>query len=231
MRSKIAGTVAWAAMACGLFFFASGAEEYWESQSAQRAMASQWSNAPDARNARRVNAGPANAPQRAGRSSEESGHGPSAGHVPAPQRTAGNPAAGRERAIARLSIPRLHSTLYVVEGTSEQDLKRGPGHLTGSVQPGEKGNCVIAGHRDTHFGILRNVEDGDEIVLERNGRVYRYRVDGMEVVTPDNTASLMPARRPVLNLITCYPFRYLGSAPKRLIVHAALENTALASAR
>ena len=134
-------------------------------------------------------------------------------------------------AVAKLSIPRLDTALYVVEGTSDRDLKRGPGHLTGSVLPGEDGNCVIAGHRDTHFRVLQNIRDGDEITLERDGHVYRYRVDGMEVVTPDNTASLQPADKAVLNLITCYPFHYLGSAPKRFIVHADLEGATLAEAR
>jgi len=97
--------------------------------------------------------------------------------------------------------------------------------------PGADGNCVIAGHRDTHFSVLKNIQDGDEIVLERDGHKYRYRVDGMQVVTPDNTASLRPTKDAVLNLITCYPFHYVGSAPKRFIVHAALEDSTLSASR
>jgi sortase A len=79
--------------------------------------------------------------------------------------------------------------------------------------------------------VLKNIRDGDEIVLERGGRKFRYRVDGMEVVTPDNTASLQPTRDAVLNLITCYPFQYIGAAPKRFIVHAELEDAPLSAAR
>jgi sortase A len=87
-------------------------------------------------------------------------------------------------------------SLYVLEGTDDKTLNRGPGHLPGSVLPGEDGNCVIAGHRDTHFRILRKIHGGDEIILESRGNEYRYRVDEMSVVSPDNTGSPHPTRRP-----------------------------------
>ncbi len=124
--------------------------------------------------------------------------------------------------IAKLSIPRLSSTLYVLEGTDDQDLKRGPGHLEGTVMPGAKGNCVIAGHRDTHFRVLKDIAKGDDIVVQSRKGTYKYRVSGISVVTPDNTDSLKPTSRAVLNLITCFPFNYVGSAPRRFIVHADL---------
>jgi sortase A len=133
--------------------------------------------------------------------------------------------------VAKLLIPRLGTSLYVVEGTDDRDLKRGPGHLTGSVMPGADGNCVIAGHRDTHFSVLKNIQKGDQIVLERAGKTFRYRVDGLQIVTPDNTESLQPTKDAVLHLITCYPFHYIGAAPKRFIVHAELEDSALSAAR
>jgi len=103
--------------------------------------------------------------------------------------------------------------------------------VLGTVLPGEDGNCVIAGHRDTHFRVLRNIRTGDEILLDRNGREFRYRVDDTTIVTPDNTSSLQPTGDAVLNLITCYPFYFVGSAPKRFIVHASLENSPLAARR
>ncbi len=124
--------------------------------------------------------------------------------------------------IAKLSIPRLSSTLYVLEGTNDQDLKRGPGHLEGTVAPGGNGNCVIAGHRDTHFRVLKDIAKGDEIVVQSRTGTYKYRVTGLSVVTPDNTDSLKPTSKAVLNLITCFPFEYVGSAPRRFIVHADL---------
>jgi len=70
-------------------------------------------------------------------------------------------------AFARLSIPRLHAVLYVVEGTDSTDLRRGPGHLAGSALPGSTGNCVIAGHRDTHFRLLKNVRRGTKLRSKR----------------------------------------------------------------
>lgn len=131
--------------------------------------------------------------------------------------------------VARLVIPRLQASLYVVEGADDRSLTRGPGHVLGTVLPGEDGNCVIAGHRDTHFRVLKNIRQGDQILLDRHGKQFRYRVDGMAVVTPDNTSSLQRSSNAVLNLITCYPFYFVGSAPKRFIVHASLESAPLAA--
>lgn len=125
-------------------------------------------------------------------------------------------------AFARLSIPRLHAVLYIVEGTDSADLHRGPGHLAGSALPGSSGNCVIAGHRDTHFRLLKNVRQGDQIEIETAAGAFIYRVSGLSIVTPGNTASLGPSGQPVLNLITCYPFYFAGPAPQRYVVHAAL---------
>ena len=124
--------------------------------------------------------------------------------------------------LAKLTIPRLDTVLYVVEGTDSRDLKRGPGHLEGTVMPGSSGNCVIAGHRDTHFRVLKNIARGDEILVQSRQGTYTYRVSAMSVVSPDNTDSLRPTSKAVLNLITCFPFEYIGSAPRRFIVHADL---------
>jgi sortase A len=133
--------------------------------------------------------------------------------------------------VAKLSIPRLGTELYVFEGTDEKDLRIGPGHMPGTAMPGAKGNCVIAGHRDTHFRALKDIRQGDEIVLETKRGRFVYAVDGTAIVLPTNTSSLEPARSPVLNLITCYPFYYLGNAPERFVVTAKLEEPLSASAR
>ncbi|HXI43520.1 MAG TPA: class D sortase, partial [Bryobacteraceae bacterium] len=125
-------------------------------------------------------------------------------------------------AFARLSIPRLRAVLYVVEGTDSADLRRGPGHLEGSALPGSNGNCVIAGHRDTHFRLLKNLRQGDRIEIETAAGDFIYRVSGTSIVAPRNTAPLRPTGQPVLNLITCYPFYFAGPAPQRYVVHAAL---------
>jgi sortase A len=209
MRAKLFAVCVWILVASGAFLFTSGLLDYWESRSAQSQIAQEWQENEDAPAA-------AEAPRTPEPRQPK--------QLPSRQSHAGG-------AVAKLKIPRLDTELYVVEGTDDRDLKRGPGHVTGSVMPGADGNCVIAGHRDTHFSILKNIQDGDEIDLERDGHKYRYRVDGMQVVTPDNTASLQPTKDAVLNLITCYPFHYIGSAPKRFVVHAALEDSTLSAAR
>jgi sortase A len=124
--------------------------------------------------------------------------------------------------LAKLSIPRLDAELYVVEGDGAKELRRGPGHLAGTALPGANGNCVIAGHRDTHFRVLKDIREGDDIVLQTSTGQYLYRVKRMSVVMPDNTSALQPTSTPELNLITCYPFYYVGSAPKSFVVEAQL---------
>lgn len=124
--------------------------------------------------------------------------------------------------LGKLVIPRLNAHMFLVEGDGEKDLKRGPGHLTWSAEPGERGNCVIAGHRDTHFRVLKDIQSGDNIIIETRHAKYQYRVGGLSIVEPVNTASLDPSPEPILTLVTCYPFSYLGSAPKRFIVRAEM---------
>jgi sortase A len=124
--------------------------------------------------------------------------------------------------LARLSIDRLKSQWVVLEGADHEGLKRGPGHLSDTALPGGNGNCVIAGHRDTQFRVLRNVEIGEEISLETEGRTFFYRVTDRRVVAPTDTSSLDHTATPTLTLVTCYPFYYVGPAPKRFIVRAEL---------
>lgn len=127
--------------------------------------------------------------------------------------------------VARIFIPRLKADLYVIEGTNQSQLHKAPGHMEGTSLPGGQGNCVIAGHRDTHFRVLQNIRKGEEIVLANtHGKQFRYRVTELSVISPSNTKCLQDTQEPVLNLITCYPFHYVGSAPKRFVVHAELES-------
>jgi sortase A len=124
---------------------------------------------------------------------------------------------------AKLSIPRLQSSVYVVDAKSAQDLRRGPGYIEGSSRPGEDGNCLIAGHRDLHFRILKNVKVGDDITVESPNGSFSYRVSSIEIVNPKNAGALRRRFPRQLTLITCYPFYYLGPAPQRLIVRAAIQ--------
>jgi sortase A len=122
---------------------------------------------------------------------------------------------------AKLTIPRLESSVYVVEAKSKRDFRRGPGYIEGSARPGEDGNTLIAGHRDLHFRVLKNVKVGDEITIESDKGTFSYRVSSIEIVSPKRTEALRKVFPRQLTLITCYPFYYLGSAPQRLIVRAA----------
>jgi len=222
MRHLLVNTVTWVLIASGAFFFVGGGLDYFESKRAQDVIAAQWNAEQSAAVAVPDHSNSAQIPPKSSR------------EVNTPERLdspriMAAPHAGA--AVARLSIPRLHAVLYVVEGDEASDLKRGPGHLIGSAMPGEAGNCVIAGHRDTHFRVLKNIQDGDEILLTRDGETWRYRVNELSIVSPDNLSPLQPSHTPVLHLITCYPFYYLGSAPKRFIVSARLENEPLRASR
>jgi sortase A len=145
---------------------------------------------------------------------------------PSPFRQKMQPKVQLGEAIAKLIIPRLALELYVVEGDGATELRRGPGHLAGTAMPGQNGNCIIAGHRDTHFRALKDIRKGDEIILQTRAGNYTYWVNGTQVVSPTNSDSLKPTGDAELHLITCYPFYYLGSAPKRFVVQAQLQDGA-----
>jgi len=108
----------------------------------------------------------------------------------------------------------------VLEGSDSLTLRRGIGRIPETADPGQVGNVVLSGHRDTFFRPLRNVRRGDRIMLTTPSGKFRYRVDWTSVVDPQDTAVLKPTPRESLTLVTCYPFRYVGPAPERFIVRA-----------
>lgn len=122
--------------------------------------------------------------------------------------------------IARLVIPRLDVDVIVAEGSSDEVLRRAAGHLASSARPGERGNIVIAGHRDTFFRPLAHVRNGDLIILETGSTRLTYRVTWSRVVNPDETYVLSRGGGKSLTLVTCYPFVYVGRAPLRFVVRA-----------
>ncbi|MBI2214741.1 MAG: class D sortase [Acidobacteria bacterium] len=136
------------------------------------------------------------------------------------QRAAREEAARPGTPIARLAIPRLDLDVVVAEGSSDRVLRRAVGRLSGGAFPGEPGNVVIAGHRDTFFRPLENVRTGDLIVIDSESGRRTYRVEWTRVVAPDEVEVLSSGRSRVLTLVTCYPFRYVGNAPLRFIVRA-----------
>ncbi len=123
--------------------------------------------------------------------------------------------------LGRFEIPRLKVDDVVIEGDDDKDLRLGIGHIPGTAFPGAPGNVGIAGHRDTFFRPLRNIRAGDLITLTSiSGARFQYRVESTEVVAPERSDVLNPTAEPHLTLVTCFPFYYVGSAPKRFIVHA-----------
>ena len=125
--------------------------------------------------------------------------------------------------LAILRIPRIELEVPVLPGTDELSLNRGVGHIEGTPRPGFSGNVGIAGHRDGFFRGLKDVSAGDVLELESPERTDRYRIESITIVSPERVDVLAPTEVPTLTLVTCYPFYYIGSAPKRYIVRAALD--------
>ena len=130
------------------------------------------------------------------------------------------PVIGPDGLIGRIEILRLGVSAVVVEGTGDPALRRAAGHIVGTGLPGQPGNIGIAGHRDTFFRPLRNIQNDDIITLTTRGGSYRYRVVSTKIVDPDNVSVLNSDGGELLTLVTCYPFYYVGSAPERFIVRA-----------
>ena len=122
--------------------------------------------------------------------------------------------------IGEIQIPRLGLTAIVVQGESAAVLRRAVGHLADTALPGEAGNVVLAGHRDTFFRPLKGVRVGDAIGLHTRDGDFAYLVESTAVVPPSDVQVLRPTSGHTLTLITCFPFTYLGSAPDRFIVRA-----------
>jgi sortase A len=123
-------------------------------------------------------------------------------------------------ALGRIDIARIGVTAMIMEGTDDRTLRRAVGHIPGTPMPGSIGNTAIAGHRDTFFRPLRNIRHNDEITLTTLNGSYRYLVDSTTLVAPNDTQVLDNSASSTLTLVTCYPFYFVGAAPKRFIVRA-----------
>jgi sortase A len=130
------------------------------------------------------------------------------------------PAAASDGLIGRIEIPRLLLSLAVLEGIDNSTLRHAVGHIPGTALPGEPGNVGVAGHRDTFFRPLKDLKIKDEIQFSTLKGDFKYEVESLRVVEPDNVGVLAPSGENVLTIVTCYPFNYIGSAPKRWIVRA-----------
>jgi sortase A len=119
-----------------------------------------------------------------------------------------------------LEVPRLGLSAPVIEGDDARALRRGAGHLPDTPHPWEPGNSAIAGHRDGLFRPLKGIRVGDEVRVRTLEGELLYRVSDTSIVMPTDLSVLEPTDTQTLTLITCYPFSYIGNAPKRFIVRA-----------
>jgi sortase A len=124
--------------------------------------------------------------------------------------------------VGRLRVPRLGVDEIVLAGASGSALAFGPGHLDGTALPGHCGNCVVSGHRDTHFGFLAALRLGDALELEApDGRVQRFVVRSTHILRRSDLFVLDDDTKPVLTLTTCYPFdAVVPGGPLRFVVRA-----------
>lgn len=124
--------------------------------------------------------------------------------------------------LARLRAPASGASALVLEGGSGAVLAFGPGHVAGTPLPGNVGNSVVGGHRDTHFAFLEGVHKHDKLIVDKSdGTQQLYRVTDMAVVDEHSTWVMAPTTATTLTLVTCWPFHALvPGGPQRYVVRA-----------
>jgi len=124
--------------------------------------------------------------------------------------------------LAVLRIPKIRLEVPVFDGTDDLTLNHAVGRIVGTARPGERGNIGIAGHKDGFFRGLKDIGVGDKVELKTPKGIEVYTVEQVNIVSPTDIAALRPRSVPSLTLVTCYPFYFIGSAPKRYIVTTSL---------
>ena len=124
------------------------------------------------------------------------------------------------RTLAILSIPRLMLEVPVYDGTTDAVLDLAAGRIEYTALPGTPGNVGIAAHRDGFFRVLKDIKEGDTLVLDTPVATEQDRVEWIRITTPDDVSVIDPTPGPAVTLVGCYPFYHVGSAPKRFIVRA-----------
>ena len=127
--------------------------------------------------------------------------------------------------LGRLEIPSINLSAMVIEGDDGRTLRRGIGHIPGTAFPGMPGNVGLSAHRDTFFRHLGQIRNGDSIWITTLKGRYRYVAESSRIIAPDENIVLHDIGHPTLTLVTCYPFYYVGPAPKRFVIHAALRGS------
>ncbi|WP_239557703.1 class D sortase [Neobacillus cucumis] len=123
--------------------------------------------------------------------------------------------------VGLLKISKIKAELAIVEGTNPDDLKKGVGHYKGSYLPGDKGQIVLSGHRDTVFRKLGELKIGDQLIMEMPNGNFTYEITKTKIVKANDLSIItLQHKQEELILTTCYPFHYVGNAPKRYIIYA-----------
>lgn len=125
-----------------------------------------------------------------------------------------------DEAFATLEIPKLEKTLPIVEGTDPDALKKGVGHLSNSVFPGQGEQILLSGHRDTVFRNFGELELGDTFIVKMPYGEFTYEIKDTEIVPEDDTSVIREMGEEVLVVTTCYPFHFVGNAPERFVAYA-----------
>jgi sortase A len=128
------------------------------------------------------------------------------------------------RAFGRLEFPARGYSALVAEGVDDETLRLAIGHLPGTAFPGEPGNVALAGHRDSFFRVLKDVGTDEEVRFRTPDGVFSYRIESRSVLEPSRVDVVAArAEAPLLTLVTCYPFGFIGPAPLRYVVRARLQ--------
>ncbi|SDM26890.1 class D sortase [Sediminibacillus halophilus] len=126
--------------------------------------------------------------------------------------------------IGQLTIPKLDRIYPVFWGTDKGTLQQGIGMYDSPsmVQPDQLGHTGLAGHRDTMFVGLDDLQSGDRIYLDFQETTYEYQIRKTWITDANDRSVLTEKQAPTLTLTTCYPFDYIGPAPDRYVIQAEL---------
>jgi sortase A len=128
--------------------------------------------------------------------------------------------------IGLLEIPKLEKEIPVIEGTLPEQLAKGVGHYKTTSLPGGHDQIVLSGHRDTVFQHFGDLEKGDTVTLKLQNGSFTYVIDHMKIVNAEDRTIIHPTKpKEELVLTTCYPFHFVGNAPKRYIIYAYPKTT------
>lgn len=119
-----------------------------------------------------------------------------------------------------LQIEKIDANIPIVEGTHEDDLRKGVGHYKGTAYPLDDDQIVLSGHRDTVFKRMSEIEIGDIMTVRMPYGDFDYEIINTKIVPADDLSIIVPHDEEILTVTTCYPFRYIGNAPDRFIVDA-----------